>query len=464
MRARDFPARLSKAWFDLPLTRQFLIISSAIFLAGMAVTGAWMAERIERSVTHNTAEATALYFESVIAPLVQSLGDQNDLPPDKRFELGRLISETPLGRRVTSFKIWRGGGTIVYATDPSLIGKSFPPTNELQQAWMGKVAAGFDSLDEEENEAERAQGMALLEIYAPIRDQSSGRIIAVAEFYERADQLQRDIYSAKQQGWLIIGAIALCAIGALFGVVGRAGRTIERQVDELRALLAQNEELRRRVERSSQRISEVNERYLRRLGGDLHDGPAQLLGLGLLRLDAVESAVVKTCDETLLQDTNTIRNSLREALNEIRNISVGLALPELDRLSLRETIQAAVRDHSRRTNTSVAADIASVHGDAVHAVKTAVFRFVQEALNNATRHANGTGQSVHASQKNGRLTIEVRDRGIGFDPQSPRPEGKLGLAGMRERLESIGGEFAIHSVAGEGTSLVARLPHNPDVL
>jgi signal transduction histidine kinase len=423
-----------------------------------------MAKRIQQSVTQNTAEATALYFESVIAPLVQSLADQDDLPPDKRLELGRLITETPLGRRVTSFKIWRDGGTVIYATDPSLIGKRFTPTHELQEAWSGKVAAEFDSLDEEENQAERAQGMALLEIYAPIRDQNSNRIIAVAEFYERADHLQRDIISAQRQSWVIIGLIALCAVGALFGLVGRAGRTIERQIEELRALLAQNEELRHRVERSSQRVSEVNERYLRRLGGDLHDGPAQLMGLALLRLDAVADATSANRAGNRAkrqQDLETVRTSLQEALSEIRNISGGLALPELERLSLRDTIHSAVRDHTRRTDTAVAADIASVEGDAAHAVKTAVFRFVQEALNNATRHAGGAGQSVDARQANGVLTIEVRDQGVGFDPQSPRREGKLGLAGMRERLESIGGEFAIHSAAGQGTCLVARLPYDP---
>jgi signal transduction histidine kinase len=452
-------SHIARIWWSQPLSRQFFFASTTIFLVGMGIAGVWIANRIAAGVTHNTAAATALYFESFIAPLVQSLAAADEIPEDKQRELARLISETSLGRRVVSFKIWLKGGTIVYATRPELVGKHFPPTPKLQRAWNGQVAASFDELNEEENEGEQQIGVPLLEIYAPIRQQHSDRIIAVAEFYERADQLERDIFEAKLDGWLIIGAIAACAMPALFAIVGRASTTIDRQIAELRALVTQNEELRRRAERSSQLASEVNERYLRRLGSELHDGPAQLLGLALLRLDAVERGGNRGADAAT--EVETIRMALRDALAEIRNISVGLSLPELERLSLRDTLQAAVRDHTRRTNTAVEADVGRVDGDAVHTVKTAAFRFVQEALNNATRHAGGVGQSVRARQDEAGLIIEVGDRGSGFDPGTERPEGKLGLVGMRERIESVGGEFSIRSAAGGGTCLKIRLPLQP---
>jgi signal transduction histidine kinase len=332
----------------------------------------------------------------------------------------------------------------------------------LRQAWAGGVAAGLDSLDEEENADERSQGMPLLEIYAPIRKTHTDRIIAVAEFYERADQLRNDIFKARLESWLIVVVIAICTIAALFGFVGRASRTIERQITELRALLAQNEELRARVERSSQRALEVNERYLRRLGAELHDGPAQLIGLALLRLDALNGPSARAGngkgEKGAPHDGETIRTALRDALQEIRNISVGLSLPALDRLSMSETLQAAVRDHVRRTNTAVHADIAPLGDDAIHPVKTAAFRFIQEALNNATRHAGATGQQVRARHVNGFAVIEVSDQGAGFDLDAQMREDKLGVAGMRERIESLGGTFSIQSTSGGGTSLQARLP------
>lgn len=454
--------RLSALWQRQSLCRQFIILTGTIFITGMTVTGAWMASRIEVGVTQNTAASTALYFESVVAPLVQTLAKEKDISADKKQLLSRLISDTALGRRVVSFKIWGPGGLVLYATDADLIGKHFPPTSKLQQAWRGQVAASFDDLGDEENERERSGGQPLLEIYAPLRAQNSDRIIAVAEFYERAEQLKTDIFDAKREAWLIIAAIAVCAIAALFGLVGRASRTIERQIADLRRLLAQNEELRMRVEHSSQRVSEINERYLRELGSDLHDGPAQHIGLALLRLDALgrSPASIKSSKQQNgpAADIATIRTALRDALNEIRNISAGLVLPELNRLSVGETLEAAVRDHTRRTNTEVKADLPPLRGAAIHPIKTTAFRFVQEALNNATRHAGAAGQAVTAHDEGGFVVIEVSDKGGGFDPRALTENSKLGLAGMRERVESVGGELTINSRPGAGTHLKAKLP------
>jgi len=460
-------------WSEQKLTRQFLFASAAVFIAGMSIVGAWISGRIESGVTQNSAISTALYFESFIAPIVQDLATADTLPAPKQELLGRLISTTPLSQRVVSFKIWRHDGVIVYATQPELIGKSFPATPKFRQAWTGQVAAELDELNEEENRLERAEGIPLLEVYAPIRQENSNRIIAVAEFYERADQLRRDIFRAKLQGWLIIGGVAATAVSVLFGIVGRASRTIDQQkrelenkITELQTLLAQNVDLRARVERSSQRALEVNEQHLRRLGAELHDGPAQLLGLALLRLDSFErtSAARQNGGAShgpqSSNDAETIRTAIRDALNEIRHISVGLSLPALDRLSIEETLQAAVRDHTRRTHTTVDADISVDGATAIHPIKTATFRFVQEALNNATRHASGVGQKLRAYLDNGSIVIEVSDQGRGFDPTGQRSEDQIGLAGMRERIESLGGEFAIKSTAGTGTQLRARLPLN----
>ena len=458
---RQLPERLAKVWRRQRLTRQFVLASAAVFVSGMTIVGFWTSGRIESGVTHNTAAATALYFESFVAPAVQDLAKSETLPLQQRYLLDQLITDTPIAQRVVSFKLWRPGGVIVYATNHALIGQSFPMGAKQRLAWSGQIAAALEDLEEEENRFEKAGGVPLLEIYVPIREENSGRIIAVAEFYERADQLLLDIFHAKLESWLIISAIAVAAMFTLFGIVGRASRTIDRQnlelqnqVAELQNLLAQNQDLRARIERSSQRAQQVNEQQLRRLGAELHDGPAQLLGLALLRLDSIERAAAQRGNS----DAATIRTAVRDALAEIRNISVGLSLPALDQLSLGEALQAAVRDHMRRTHTQVEANIAAEAIQAGHATKTAAYRLVQEALNNAQRHAAGASKHVEAYQQNGGVVIQVRDTGKGFDAATPSKSEKLGLAGMRERIESLGGEFAIQSIIGGGTTVTAKLP------
>jgi signal transduction histidine kinase len=465
-------------WRRQRLTTQFLTAAAAVFIAGMAIAGAWTANRIESGVTHNTATATALYFESFVAPAIQDLATSNTLPVQQRYFLSKLISDTPISQRVVSFKIWGKGGFVAYATNQELIGKTFPITPKLHLAWTGHIAAELSDLDEEENESEKQGGVRLLEVYVPIREENSERIIAVAEFYEKADQLERDIFTAKLESWLIIGTIALCAVFALFGIVGRASRTIdqqklelERRISQLQTLLGQNQNLRARIQRSSQNAMEVNEQHLRRLGAELHDGPAQLLGLALLRLDSLERSATSNkasgADSAGMPasgDASTIRTALRDALDEIRDISVGLSLPALDQLSMSAALQAAVRDHARRTNTSVEIDISAEEVEAAHATKTAAFRFVQESLNNASRHAGPAAKKVKAFYGDECVTIEVSDTGKGFDTAQPTTDRQLGLVGMRERIESLGGEFSVTSSPGIGTILRAKLPLNSGMI
>jgi signal transduction histidine kinase len=87
---------------------------------------------------------------------------------------------------------------------------------------------------------------------------------------------------------------------------------------------------------------------------------------------------------------------------------------------------------------------------------------VQEALNNVWRHANGANAVVTIGGSNGNLLVEVTDTGAGFDPeQSPRSDDHLGLVGMRERAESLGGEFRVESAPARGTRVKATLPLEP---
>jgi signal transduction histidine kinase len=92
-------------------------------------------------------------------------------------------------------------------------------------------------------------------------------------------------------------------------------------------------------------------------------------------------------------------------------------------------------------------------------VKITVYRLIQEALNNAYRHAGGAGQQVRVDCESDRMVIEVADQGPGFQIAGGGEwDGRLGLSGMRERVESLGGHFNIDSEIGRGTRIQATLP------
>ena len=197
--------------------------------------------------------------------------------------------------------------------------------------------------------------MPLLEVYAPLREVWSGKIIAVAEFYEVANDLQDDLANARLMSWLLVASVFLGSGLMLLGIVRAGGRTIARQeamlheqIAESRRIAAQNGDLRSRAIGASARATAQAERSLRRVSADLHDGPAQYVALAAMRLDSMVPAT-----DAGREEAGTIRDALQTALAEIRTISRGLSLPDLDLLLLEDLVERAVDGHRRHTGAKV---------------------------------------------------------------------------------------------------------------
>ena len=436
-------------WSRLTLSQRFALMGGVVMLAGMTVIGGWVSHRIEGGVVRNTAVATALYVESFITPLSQELGHADSLSPEAAGALHDIFTNTPLGERVVSFKIWKRGGRIAHASDPALIGRIFEPTASLRAAWSGQVMAEFDELGDEEDAGERAIGLPLLEIYIPIRASRSGEIIAVAEFYEVASGLEQDLFAARLNSWIMVGAVMASMAALLFGIVasgsrtiGRQRRALEAQVRDLAGLAAQNDSLRQRVQRASSRSAELNEQLFRRISAELHDGPAQLLGFASLRLDSLIDPPAGADRDA---EIGAVRDALDKAMREIRDMCRGLTLPDIDGMPLGRVVQRAIMGHRELTGTEVALDNTASPAVALdHSQQICVYRFVQEGLTNAFRHGGAKGQAVALRSGGRALEVTVSDRGPGFRAASPSPCGRtgLGLAGLRGRVESLGGKFS----------------------
>jgi signal transduction histidine kinase len=248
-----------------------------------------------------------------------------------------------------------------------------------------------------------------------------------------------------------------------------ANRCAARDCHALRVQLAeQNAELRRQIEDSHHRALEIHDKVLRRVGVELHDGPAQLISLALLRLDSLDPERAPNGDaaldtgERVRADYERIRGALQEALAEIRCMAAGLTLPELSGVSPSDTLRLAVRNHERRTATQVACEVEGLPQDVPAPIKSCLYRFAQEALYNAYRHAGGNGQRVRGQRCGDTIEVEVADAGPGFEPGSAIFGNRLGLLGMRERVASLGGTLEIVSRPGAGTSLTTRfeMPHH----
>ena len=465
-RTGRFIALLLTRWRGMSLASQFAIVAAAVIGIAMAVLGTWVAARIETGVIRHTALAAALYMDRFVEPHVQELARGTALSQTSRDALRDLITKPSFGKNVVDIRIWRPDGTIVYSSHGEMIGKQFPVTDKLEIALRGVVAAEFDELDSDENAVDKELHAHLLEIYAPVREAGTERIIAVAEIYQISSQLAAELTWARGETLLAVCCLSLLMLGALSGIVRQGSRTITSQqtalserVSELSRLLTQNTELRQRVADATRRASEGNERFLRRVSAELHDGPVQLIGLVLLRLDSIVPRTKGQEEPPPNKDLEIVRGALKDALTEIRDLSHGLALPELENVSLAGALDIAVTNHERRSSTLVEMSTGELPAGIPASIKTCAYRFVQEGLNNAFRHAGGAGQRVETLWDGAQLTVEVSDKGPGIAEKcQPSPKSGLGLPGLRDRIEALGGTMVIVSGPDTGTRLKAIFP------
>ncbi len=362
---------------------------------------------------------------------------------------------------------------MLYSTEPAIVGQTFPVQGGLAHAWQGEVSSRISDLEEAENVGERAQFSHLLETYSPIHQEGSSEIIAVAEFYQSPAELDLEISDAQRRSWLAVGLATLATYLLLTGIVRRGSDTIgcqqvdlREKVDSLTSLVAQNEELSERVRRAARRATELNEQFLRRVSSELHDGPAQDLSLSLLRLDSLRSEIVALPDKGTdrknggaMDEVDTIQASLGRALQDIRSISTGMRLPEIEGLTVAQTVGRAVRAHERRTISRVELRLGELPEQATLPVKITLYRLIQEALSNAYRHGGGVDQRVCVESSGAQLEVEVSDGGPGFVWKAVPGVGQhLGLTIMRERVESLEGNFRVDAAPGRGTRVLATLP------
>ena len=460
---------MASAFVCSSLSRQFLMVSFPVLLTGMVVIGYLVGKQAEEIVLHRMGAETGHYVDSFVAPHVQSLVDSDDLNDADRAALAALLTQTPLGKRIVTFKIWRPDGRILYSTNASLIGQSFPVGEGLTEALAGRVHAEISEMSVAENPSEVDKWHHMVESYMPILARGVGKVIAIAEFYQPVDEVMHESAAAQRQSWLVVAPTTALIYLLLFILVRRGSQTIDRQRRELNekvaqlTLNAQNERLHDRVRRAAASTTALNENFLRRISADLHDGPGQDLGFALMRFESITDLCSKCLGGPdgrlgIAEALSPIHSAIKSALADLRSISANLRLPEIDQLTLNEIATRAVRDYEGKTGIRVALLAADSNPAASLPVKIALYRLLQESLANGFRHALGVGQRVEIKNKDSRLLVKISDDGPGFDQHATVKEGCLGLVGMRERAEVLGGSFDLQSRPGLGTVIRVNLP------
>jgi signal transduction histidine kinase len=460
-----------KAVSSLSLVHRFLLVGFCVLVAAMAFIGTWVGTQIESGIMKGMGVMTDLYLDSAIAPHLQSLASGRSLDAIDRIALDRKLASTHLGDYIVVLKIWGMDGRLIFnSADPSLATGPGSARRPPASAFAGEVGSRVASPAELDNVFREHPPSRLIETYSPIRADRDRSVIAVADFYQAADGMEQAVQSAQLRSWVVHGAVTLAMVVLLATLVKRAANTIAAQqrelgekVEQLTALLAQNAQLHDRVSRAGARTTALNERFLRHVASDLHDGPGQGLALASMRIESL-AEVCAACargaghGSTIAEEFRTIHIALQSALTDMRAILRGLHLPEIEQLSLADTARRAVSDHERKTSLVVPLTIGRVPDEAPLSIRIALFRLLQESLANGFRHGGATSQQVTLDFVDGELIVEVADEGKGFDPKASIDGEHLGLQGMRERVELLGGRFEVQSAPARGTVVRASLP------
>lgn len=219
---------------------------------------------------------------------------------------------------------------------------------------------------------------------------------------------------------------------------------VEQQVEQ------RTQEIEQQLITAAQERAVLEERQ--RLARDLHDSVTQALygitlhGQAAWRLLALGEVASAAESLRVLQDT------AQEALDEMRLLIFELRPPVLEQVGLAAALQARLNAVEGRTNLQTRLIVEDVD-ELPAVVEQALYRIAQEALNNALRHANAGRITVILRQVQSRLILEIIDDGGGFDPAMARENGGLGLRGMIERVEQLGGVLTLESALGAGTQL-----------
>jgi signal transduction histidine kinase len=220
------------------------------------------------------------------------------------------------------------------------------------------------------------------------------------------------------------------------------------------------------LDRTNQHLRQLMIRFVsaqederRRVSLELHDEAGQALTALKLTLDLIHSDIPESLDQISSSLKGAI-SMVDNTIEQVRSLAQNLRPPSLDSLGLHQCLRGYCHNLGQRCNHRIEYQGNCVD-DLPGYIQISLYRVVQEALNNAIKHANAEHICVSLECDAEGVKLIVSDTGLGFMPDALPSEGPgsgIGLSGMRERIEALGGTFDINTGPGKGTCIIAYVP------
>jgi len=296
-------------------------------------------------------------------------------------------------------------------------------------------------------------------------DLGAARFDVVLRMVEEARRSRKPLIvreEADEAGLASMAAVLLQTegetLGALFlgatqpGVFSPAQSDLLMAIGHQIALAVRNVQLYARL----REMAVLEERY--RLSREMHDGLAQRLGFLSLQAERMERLLAAGRTEPLRRELAELRQVIAEAYLDVREAIDGLRLGVEEPGGFVRALRAQLEDFTHRTGLTVDTTGIEDPGELPSEVALHLLRITQEALTNVRRHAQARHVWVRLTREDGHLELTVADDGRGFDPALPQGRHRVGLASMRERARSVGGQLTLATSPGQGTRVTVRVP------
>ncbi|UZH07636.1 sensor histidine kinase [Heyndrickxia coagulans] len=338
--------------------------------------------------------------------------------------------------------------------------------NELEEV-KSTVAKVIEQTDELETKSKFAR-RRLAEVSQHFRDFSEQQ---VREAYEKAHTIQIQLSMNRQRELQLRERRNELErrLHSLKDTIDRANHLVSQTTVVLNYLTSDLQSISEAIEDAKHkqefglRVIEAQEEERKRISREIHDGPAQMLANMLLRSDLVEKVYHENGMEEAIAEMRTLKELVRDSLKEVRRIIYDLRPMALDDLGLIPTLKKYLSTIESYKGSPV---ITYRHLGEERRLPTnyeiALFRLIQESVQNALKHAKATEIQVKSELRKNSFIATVKDNGVGFDIHSIR-EGAFGIVGMRERVSLLNGEISIHSKIGAGTLVIIQIPMQLDL-